>query len=175
MYYSVRLIIFLVGCILYSCRSSELKTIKIKTVEVVDLTVEKYAEDVIVYHFKIPKTGFQNKSFKSEHAAAIFFTYKDSSLIYFYEDQLSVTPNITNIEQTGGLKRKSLIDTIYYGGIQRNGRVWQEQVLGEIIIGYRDVPPDRKKEFDTALASIKKVKTTLYVNGRKMREKVTTK
>jgi hypothetical protein len=170
MHYSIKLIIVFVSCISCSCRSYEFKTTKIKTVELVNSTDRRLAEDVIEYHFEFPKSGFQNKSLKNDHSVTMIFTYKDSSLIYFNEDQLSVTPNTSNIELMGGVLRKSLYDTAYYSGIQKDGRVWKEHVLGEIIIGYLNVPSQRKEEFDTALASIAKIKTTRYVNGRKVRK-----
>lgn len=96
-----------------------------------------------------------------DNSKEIRYIYPDSSIIY-----------ITNEERKGSSlntlnKMKEAIDsyiesyksdTLYYKGIQEDGRFWAENFLGEIIIGYVNCPQDRKELFDKSLKTIRRKK-----------------
>ncbi|WP_167342233.1 hypothetical protein [Nonlabens sp. SY33080] len=48
----------------------------------------------------------------------------------------------------------TLVDTIKNSGKDRNNLYWLEYVLGDVVIGYVNVPEEQKEQFEKAIASL---------------------
>ncbi|TKG88236.1 hypothetical protein EYV94_27255 [Puteibacter caeruleilacunae] len=59
---------------------------------------------------------------------------------------------------TNGYTKKTLSDTIEVNGIQENERYWKKLILNDIVVGYYNLPGERKKLFDEVLPKINRVK-----------------
>lgn len=87
--------------------------------------------------------------------------YQDSSLIYIgnniYEGSIL---NFQNRLKAGfaSFSKDSDLDTVKMSGLQSNGNFWREDVIGRVVIGYLNVPPDKKVEYDKALATLRRKK-----------------
>ena len=55
----------------------------------------------------------------------------------------------------GGYNKDHVFDTIKVDGNQKNGLFWKEYILGDICIGYIDVPQEMKLVFDKSINSLK--------------------
>lgn len=102
------------------------------------------------------------------------FIYPDSSFIYI--SSFFVSPNYYNIKALGDSiynyrfqnkilltelstmssnQQKLLPDTFELSGISKNGLFWKDIYIGDVSIGYRDVPNKQKVEFDNFLRSLR--------------------
>lgn len=84
--------------------------------------------------------------------------YPDSSIIYITNDDKSGgAVNTIKAEKYGdGIYLKILsADTLGYWW---NEKYWREQKKGQVVIGYINVPPDKREEYDQALATIRRKK-----------------
>jgi hypothetical protein len=87
--------------------------------------------------------------------------YADSSIIYIGNNvhEGSIL-NFQNRMRGGyaSFAKKSSLDTIYMTGIQSNGNFWRENILGNVVIGYLNVPSNKKEVYDRALATLRRKK-----------------
>jgi hypothetical protein len=128
----------------------KLKTVKLKTWEH-GYTMTEFVE--VVYFLSVPK-GFKYYEDHKNHSKEFVLIYSDSSEIYLNDNQmLEVTRNSMNIKQRD---RKTAFDTINYHGQQGDGKYWREYIVGEVIIGYLNVPSEKKDAYDRALATLKR-------------------
>lgn len=87
--------------------------------------------------------------------------YPDSSIIYITNDESRGSAlNFKNRVSSGlDLYRKEhLMDTLSNTLLQNDGRYWSETVLGEIVVGYLNVPPNKKELYDKSLKTIRQKK-----------------
>ena len=94
----------------------------------------------------IRKDGFESEVFRAY--------YPNECLIYVSSD-LSFThsPNKLNFS-----KCSSASDGIKCTeGEQPNGLFWKEVVKNNLVIGYKNIPKELKKEFDNSISSLKEL------------------
>lgn len=118
------------------------------------------------YLFDVLKGGILTKGkhdFTGSGYSEYRIVYTDSSALYIGNDiwhgsRLNLNNRIR--EGINGINRKNLSDSIYFEGIQADGKYWKEQILNDILVGYINVIPEKKREYDHALESvrIKKIK-----------------
>ncbi|BEG99065.1 hypothetical protein [Bacteroides sedimenti] len=103
-----------------------------------------------------------------------YFIYPDSSFVYI--SSFDVSPNYDNINALGDsicnyrFQNKNLSielntkvpylvkllpDTFQLSGISKNNLFWKDIYIGNISIGYKDVPLEQKDKFDQFLSSLK--------------------
>ncbi len=107
---------------------------------------------------EMPK-GFINHLILSGHGKEYQYWYKDSLVLYFTDEANSATLNYKNIEKQPEAKRKRFEammkkDTLLLEGQDDKNLHWKEIFLGNVIVGYMNVPEDKKKLFDKSLNSI---------------------
>lgn len=136
--------------ILYSC--------SIKTVRYKSKTYEK-PQTYTLFTAKVP-AGFKRVEKFYNHSYEVFLIYKDSAIIFFSNDKWN--GSYTNIQNRNESRlqdkiifKKSLTDTVSISG-EKNGKFWREDLLNDVIIGYKNVPSKRKEEFDKAIITIKR-------------------
>lgn len=97
--------------------------------------------------FKSTEANLQNNILKK-------WKYKNEEFIYISLDiSFSNSPNLDNwIKCSDAQKGIKCIE-----GIDENGNYWKEIISNNLVIGYRDVNPKRKKEFDDSLLSLNKL------------------
>ncbi|NJY61897.1 hypothetical protein HC174_03890 [Salinimicrobium sp. CDJ15-81-2] len=101
--------------------------------------------------YKLIKEDF-NPEYKE-----IIYEYKDSIKFYITDDTFGGSSlNGDNKLRSGitSISRTDLNDTTKMGGVQQDGRYWKEYILGDVVVGYLNVPENRKEEFDLTLQSI---------------------
>jgi len=106
----------------------------------------------------IPK-NYKKEVKEFDHSLENRFTYDDSSIIFLSNDKWSASrindKNRLDKETQGKiLHRNATTDSIYLSGQQKDGSYWKENILNDIVVGYLNVPKERKEEFDKAIASI---------------------
>lgn len=121
--------------------------------------VENQKEIRRVYTVNIPKE-YNDYKIISGHGKEHQFWYSDSLLLYFSTERN--TPNNENIRNAGqwdekfkhiiGLRESS--DTLIFEGRNYRNNFWKELIIGEINIGYLNVPKEKKSVFDHAINSI---------------------
>lgn len=107
---------------------------------------------------EVPKRYNRDKSV-NEGMCEYNFTYKDSSVLYistnvWFGSRLNME-NRYNINHQA-YRRENLRDTIEISGIQKNGELWREVIIGDVLFGYLNVPESKKELFDEVLNSIEK-------------------
>lgn len=118
------------------------------------LSDEKRYEQITIY---IPK-GFKKEK-KEKHGFCEYrFNYTDKSVIYVSSDIYSGSSlnygNLLNIGVNTYAKSRSLTLTDIIKSSGKNKDLyWLEYVLGDIVIGYVNVPKNRKVEFDNVISS----------------------
>ena len=83
--------------------------------------------------------------------------YPDSSVIYITDDDKSGgSLNTVKAEQYGEEIYFKILssDSLNIDGI-RHGLCWREKRVNKVVIGYLNVPLERKRIFDQALATFK--------------------
>lgn len=106
----------------------------------------------------IPKK-YRKKRLMREGLCEYDFFYKDSSVLYISTDVwIGSQINFSNRASIGhsAYFKESLNDTIVISGIQKNGTYWKESILGNILVGYANVPFNRKEQFDQIVFSLSK-------------------
>lgn len=112
------------------------------------------------YLMDVPKGGLLKK-FQSGHIATEYqITYPDSSIIYITNEEWSGSRiNWLNRDRAKLLNApKSLGDTLQLYGIQDIGLNWRDNFMGEIVVGYANVPASRLHLFEQALMTLRKYK-----------------
>lgn len=150
--------IILFSTILLSCFSSKVsQQTKVKSLDFKNcLLVEKPYNSILI---EIPKNyrlkkeinnGFCEYRFK--YNEDIFFyvsgdIYSGSSLNYENLYEKGITSYTKN-------RKDNFQDTIRNYGRDKRSLYWSEYILGDVVVGYLNVPKERKAEFDKAITSI---------------------
>lgn len=119
-------------------------------------TIEKQS-----FTLKIPK-GYKRLAISDGcgDGKVYSYCYNDSSILYMTN---TMSPNYDNIEGQGLLSklanykfnRHDLTDTLDMSGIDSSGACWRELRIGEVSIGYMNVPYAKKPQFDGILSMVK--------------------
>lgn len=125
-------------------------------------TIESDYEKYAKYSILLPAHGMKEKFYPHNGEIYIEYriSYKDSSTFYISNDIWNMSQvNARHLLEIGvnGYNKKAIVDTISYEGIQKNKRVWKEILLGEIVVGFSNVPKSRKLEFEKGLNSVEKL------------------
>lgn len=134
-------------------QGDNMRVIKYRTYETVNGREHK-----ITYCLKVPKGG-KILTVSGSHEKELEVSYPDSSFIYITNDANGGSHlNHQNVSSLGKdvYSNKLLRDTLLLQGSQSNGRFWKENKMGQIVIGYVNVPSDKKVVYDKALDSLKK-------------------
>lgn len=111
----------------------------------------------VLYCLKVPKGG-KLLTVRGSHEKELQVSYPDSSFIYITNDAKSGSHlNYDNVAAVNKsiYTEKLLKDTLLLEGTQNDGRLWKENKLGEIVVGYVNVPAAKKESYDQSLASLK--------------------
>ncbi len=111
-----------------------------------------------VYLLSLPK-GFELKKLKddegySEYQAA----YTDGPIVYITDDNKSGgSIDVPKRSKYGDdvYIRVLANDTLILSGVDTNGYFWKEVKNRNVVIGYVNVPSNKKEEFDKALDSLR--------------------
>lgn len=116
------------------------------------------------YFIDVPKGGKLLKGdalITGDYHTEYRLTYPDSSIIYITNNEWRGSSlNFVNLSEVGitGYTKEHLLDTLDNSGKQRDGKYWREHVVGQVVVGYINVPPDKKSEYDKALATLRRKK-----------------
>ncbi len=115
-------------------------------------------QESTAFNLLIPK-GYKKDVIEFDHSLESRFTYDDESIIFLTNDKWSASRindknRLDKEVQDKILHRNATTDSIYLSGQQKDGRYWKENVLNDVVVGYLNVPKERKAEFDRAIASI---------------------
>lgn len=113
----------------------------------------KSKEKVEKFNIKIPSDYLKTNSFKRESVVKKWL-YHDDIYIYISSDLTFIdSPNVENWIKCSDLEKNIKC----LEGIQDDGRYWKEIIVDDLVIGYVNVPKDRKEEFDKAIMSFSNV------------------
>lgn len=122
---------------------------------------EKKSNYIINYpkHWKLIK---QKKNVGHAVFEDIKLEVKDKKIIFYVSNDFMNGShlNLENRIMTGisSYSKTNVYDTVDVSGINvKKNLYWREKILGDIVIGYLDVPLSYKKEMDSVVSSIKKV------------------
>ena len=115
------------------------------------------------FFMDVPKGGkLDNREvLTGDYHSEYRMVYEDSSILYITNDEWRGSAlNFQNLADVGinGYNKEHLLDTLNNQGKQKDGNYWREVVLGEIVVGYVNVPPDKQELFNKALSSIRRKK-----------------
>lgn len=153
------LVIFIAIIVINGC--SGYKDLKTTTANILDFRDCELAEKNYNYiEVELPK-GFKKKQANIEGFCEYRFSYKDKSAIYIttniYKGSRLNYGNLYKIGIDGYNHRKTYMsDTIKNNGKNSQNLYWLEHILGDIVVGYVDIPENRKEEFDKIILSIKR-------------------
>jgi hypothetical protein len=130
-----------------------------------------------IYYLDVP-IGFAFKGYGVTIESENQYIYNDSSFIYI--SNFKNTPNYYNIKELGDsifqfrfqneelvselnqLIAKSIFnplpDTFELSGQQKSGLYWKDIKLGQISVGYVNVPKEKRAIFDEAIESTRKTR-----------------
>ena len=140
----------------FQVRGQEIKIVKYQGLE--SRSENKNPRKICVY-MSIPN-GFDKKEFNGLHSGenGISFKYFDSSELYisnaFYD---GTAINIKN-RYYSNKPRIADADTVDSFGVQENKLFWRELIVGKVVVGYLNVPLDKKEQYDKALLTLRKKK-----------------
>lgn len=130
-----------------------MRVIKYRTYE-----TQNGSEKKIIYCLRVPKGG-KLLTVSGSHEKELEVSYPDSSFIYITNDANGGSHlNYKNVSSLSKdvYTNKLLKDTLLLQGSQNDGRFWKEIKMGQIVVGYVNASPDKKEEYDKALASLRK-------------------
>ena len=119
-----------------------------------ELKVQDYLFDVL----RGGKLIKGKHDFTGSNYAEYRIIYPDSSILYIGNDTWHGSRlNLNNRVGKGinGINRKNLTDSLYFEGVQLDGRYWKENILNDIFVGYVNVKPDEKRKYDEAIKSVR--------------------
>jgi hypothetical protein len=116
------------------------------------------------YHLEVPVGGKLIKGkndFTGDYHSEYRIIYADSSILYIGNDNWHGSRlNIVNRANKGirGINKQYVTDSLYFEGVQFDGKYWKENILNDIVVGYVNVKPDEKSKYDKATHSVKPYK-----------------
>lgn len=112
------------------------------------------------YLFNIPKGGSIYKEYAppgDRYYVEYRVSYADSAIIYISNNNWNGSR--INYKNRYDIGTKDIVrkenDTLYLGGVQKNGKYWKENISNEITVGYFGVSKAGKEKFDKALNSVR--------------------
>lgn len=153
---------FILALIIFSCSSNK----KLVTDDYIMVQFKEkfhYGNKTVVqdYTLAVPKGGRLTKGrydFTGDHHTEYRILYPDSSIIYIGNNNWSGSKlNIINRVESGirGINKKHVNDSLYFEGTQKSGKYWKENFLGDIVVGYVNVKPEAKENYDVSLRSVR--------------------
>jgi hypothetical protein len=149
------IIVFVILAIIFSC-SAQKDFVKIKYQNNFLTNSKSKPFKKKVFVLKIPnKFAIIKEDYNPEYKEVVY-KYSDSSIIYITDNNLSGSSLNGSNKLSIGIEiiSKKLNDTIELSGKQKDNKCWKESFFDEIVIGYLNVPENKKVEFDKAIASI---------------------
>jgi len=118
-----------------------------------------YEHFLCEYKFIVP-SGFTRTILDNGEEAIRLYKYPDSSVFYI---SFNTTLNDENLKKEEKYYTWLIDfykgDSITYEGKNLSNKYWKDHILDKMLsIGYINVPKERKKEFDKAIASAEKLK-----------------
>jgi hypothetical protein len=113
------------------------------------------------YKLTVPRGGKLKKGsydFTGDYHLEYRIVYPDSSILYIGNDNWRGSKlNVVNRVSIGvrAISRKNEHDSLFFDGIQSNGRCWRENILGDIIVGYVNVHADDKAKYEQSVQSVR--------------------
>jgi hypothetical protein len=154
---STYILILLLLCI--SCSSSKSLQFSSKLLNFENCLLNEKKYEYI--EIEIPKGSKKTK--EENHGFCEYrFEYQNKSTIYISTDIYSGSRlNYENLYSIGidtyAISRsETLMDTIKNSGTNKNKLYWLEFVLGDVVVGFVDVPEEQKEEFEKAILSLNK-------------------
>lgn len=113
----------------------------------------------ICVYMDIP-VGFKTSKFNGIHFGedGISFIYPDGSELFIsnaFYDGTSI--NVKN-RSYSNQPRIADLDSLNSFGIQENKLLWREFIVGKVAVGYLNVPPEKKEQYEKALATLRRKK-----------------
>lgn len=152
------LFIFFMGCSIIPTSNNKFKNVIINFENC--LIDDKNYEKLSVKLLK----GFKLKEVEKEGFCEYRFKYKQSTYFYITTDIYSGSylnsKNRYNIGINTYAKSRSLhpVDTILNSGIQEDGRLWKEHILGDLVVGYINCSAEIKPLFEESINSLRRIK-----------------
>lgn len=113
------------------------------------------------YILKVPLHGVLRKEQGypgDDYYVEYRITYSDSSVLYIGNNTWSGSRlNYKNHYDEGinAIRRERRDDSLYFGGLQKDGRYWKENFLGSIVVGYVNVKEEEKEKYDKSVQSVR--------------------
>ena len=145
-------LLFVILCS-FQVKGQDLKTVKYQGLET--RSEQKRPKNICVY-MDIP-SGFVTSKFNGLHFGenGVSFTYLDGSELFisnaFYD---GTSLNIKN-RNYSHKPRIADIDSLSSFGTQENNLLWREVIAGKVVVGYLNVPSEKKELFDKALGTLR--------------------
>jgi hypothetical protein len=118
----------------------------------------KFSTGELRYSMEVP-LGYKLSKTTDDHGyIENRLLYPDSSIIYITNDDKSGgAVNAIKVKEYGqGIYLKILSsDTLDISGNEA-GKYWREQKVNKVVVGYINVLPDKKEQYDKALATLRK-------------------
>ena len=113
------------------------------------------------YKIEVPEGYLNHLIISGNHGKEYQYWYKDSMLFYFSNETGIATQNYENIsknQETMIIRTKAILenDTFNLEGKDDKNLFWKECFYKGIIIGYMNVPNEKKAIFDRAISSLRK-------------------
>ena len=120
---------------------------------------EDNQEYIGVYYLNIPKGGVLDKKIHTgDYHSEFRVNYPDSSIIYITNNEVrgSVLNFENRVRQGFDVYRKEhLLDTISVSAQLLNGDYWRETILGQVVVGYINVPSNKTERYDKSISTIR--------------------
>ena len=142
-----------------SCSSQNLG---VKTIEYKGIFPEESKNPNRSYLLDVPKGGKLLKGdarITGDYHTEYRITYPDSSVLYITNNEWGGSRlNSNNLYAIGitGYSKKHLLDTLNNEGKQPDQKYWRECIMGDIVIGYVNVPFSKKGEYDKVLSTLRR-------------------
>lgn len=144
--------------LLGACASSLARQEKFTIVRMRSVEYEGDTQKEVTYLMDVPK-GAKFTEVNLSHGKEKRIEYRDGSILYISDDEWRGSGlNFSNRVSIGhySYHKEILYDTLNNAGQQSDGNHWREYVVGQVVVGYVNIPKDRKELFDQALATIRK-------------------
>ena len=111
------------------------------------------------FYSDLPRGFKKDKKDYNPDSKEIRYYYKDSIIIYITDNIYGSDINGDN-KVVSGYKSPEIVleGTSIKRGTQKDGKFWAEYNFHGVLIGYLNVPKQRKEEFEKAMYSIREVK-----------------
>lgn len=130
-------VIFFAGC-------GSAKKVYFKTDTYISKGIKEKFEIIIPKHYINVSSNIGNNLLKK-------WMYKDESYLYISLNiSFADSPNVKNWMKCSNTKIKCT------EGVDEMEKYWKELIIDNLVVGYKDIPKERKEEFDKAILSLKR-------------------